>query len=326
MAQSDDGEPIPMADRSTMIDLSGVQGMAFRSIHRGHQAMADGNRAVLRGNDPPVVSRLASAAFGGLTATLIRNEPGIFDTGAWPDHRVILQTSRDPIRAHCRCDGQSLDHIQSYGDFVIQPAETPGVWRDYGSAEMLMFAIAPRFVRETAEGLDMNPDRAGLTLRLHARDPQVEHIALAMKAGLASGGELPRLYGKSLSVALVARLLSRFESGVRPYRHGLSPRQLRSVIDYIAAHLDEDLALEQLAAVAGASVSHFTVLFRRSTGRSAHRYVVERRVEAARTLLMETRLPIAQVALETGFAHQSHLTRCMRRLTGLTPGEIVRSR
>ena len=57
-----------------------------------------------------------------------------------------------------------------------------------------------------------------------------------------------------------------------------------------------------------------------------HRYVIERRVAAARALLMETGLSIAQVALEVGFAHQSHLTRCMRRLTGLTPGEIVRAR
>lgn len=272
------------------------------------------------------MTRLASAAFAGLTATLIRNEPGVFDTGAWPDNRIILQTSRDAIRAQCRCDGHSLDHMQTYGDFVIQPAATPGVWQDDGPAEMLMFALAPSFVRDTAEGLDMNPDRAGLTLRLHARDPQVEHIGLAMKAALTSGDPVQRLYGEGLGVALASRLLSRFGSGAGPIRHGLSPRRLRQVIEYIDANLDEDLSLEQLAGVAHASISHFTVLFRRSTGRSAHRYVVERRVAAARALLLETRLSIAQVALEVGFAHQSHLTRCMRRLSGLTPGEIVRTR
>jgi AraC family transcriptional regulator len=147
-----------------------------------------------------------------------------------------------------------------------------------------------------------------------------------MKAGLQSADPLPRLYGESLSVALASRLLGQFGSGFRASRHGLSPRQLRHVIEYVDAHLDEDLSLEQLAGVARISVSHFTVLFRRSTGRSAHRYVVERRVAAARTLLMDGRLSIAQVALEVGFAHQSHLTRCMRKLDGLTPGEIVRSR
>ena len=300
--------------------------MAFAVDHLGSQSMADGNPAVRRGDAPPVVTRLASAAFAGLTATLVRNEAGVFDTGAWPDNRIFLQTSREAIRAQCRCDGRSLDHMQAYGDIVIQPAATPGVWRDYGSAEMLLFALAPNFVRDAAQGLDMNPDRAGLSLRLHARDPQVEHIALAMKAGLMSGGPVPRLLGESLGVALAARLLSRFGSGLRPSPHGLSPRQLRQVMEYVDANLDADLSLEQLAGVARASVSHFTVLFRRSTGRSAHRYVVERRVAAGRTLLMEGRLSIAQVALEVGFAHQSHLTRCMRRLTGLTPGEIVRAR
>lgn len=288
--------------------------------------MPDGSSFARPLDEPPAVTRVASAAFRGLTATLVRNEPGIFDTGAWPDHRLIMQTSRQAIRASCQCDGRALDHVQQYRDFVIQPAATPGVWQDFGPAEMLIVSLAPRFLRQTAEGLDMDPGRAEFTPWLHARDRQVEHIALAMKAGLESGGAFQRVYGESLGVALAARLLAQFTSGVRPTRHGLSPRQKRCVIDYIEGHLDEDLGLEQLAALARTSVPHFTVLFRRSMGRSAHRYIVERRVAAARALLIAGELSIAQVALETGFAHQSHLTRCMRRLTGLTPGEIRRCR
>lgn len=60
-------------------------------------------------------------------------------------------------------------------------------------------------------------------------------------------------------------------------------------------------------------------------GQSVHAYVMERRVQRARTLLLGHRMTIAEVALETGFAHQSHLARWMRRLLGVTPSEILRA-
>ena len=60
-------------------------------------------------------------------------------------------------------------------------------------------------------------------------------------------------------------------------------------------------------------------------GQSVHAYVMERRVQRARALLLEKKLPISEVALEAGFAHQSHLARWMRRLLGVTPSEILRA-
>jgi AraC family transcriptional regulator len=288
--------------------------------------MAERSFAPRQGDEPPVVTRVASATFPGFSVALLRNEPAIFDTGAWPDLRLMMQTSAATIRAACQCDGRTLDYLQNLGDLIIQPPATPGVWRDYGPAEILVLNIAPRFLRQTAEGLDMDPAQAEFSPWLHARDPQVEHIALALKAGLTSGEGLQRIYAESLGVALATRLISRFGAGVAACRQGLSPNQRRRVVDYIDAHLDDDLSLHTLASVARVSVPHFTVLFRRAMGRSAHRYVVERRVAAAQALLAGGGLTIAQVALETGFAHQSHLSRCMRKITGLTPGEVLRCR
>jgi len=288
--------------------------------------MAERSFAPREWDAPPVATRVAGAAFPGFTVALMRNQPAIFDTGAWPDLRLIMQTSTAAIRAQCRCDGHTVDRIQTFRDFVIQPPATPGVWRDYGPAEMLVLNIAPRYLSQTAEGLGMNPARAQFTPWLHARDPQIEHIGLALKAGLESADGLQPLLAESLGVALATRLLGQFGSGYQPCRQALSPNQRRRVVDYIDAHLDDDLSLRQLAAVARMSVPHFTVLFRRSMGRSAHRYVIERRVAAAQALLTGGGMTIAQVALETGFAHQSHLSRCMRKVTGLTPGEILRCR
>jgi AraC family transcriptional regulator len=80
-----------------------------------------------------------------------------------------------------------------------------------------------------------------------------------------------------------------------------------------------------LSAIASLSPSHLKLQFKRATGMAVHEYVIRRRVERARTLLAESDMPIGLVALEAGFAHQSHLARAMRRVLGVTPGVFRKS-
>jgi AraC family transcriptional regulator len=89
----------------------------------------------------------------------------------------------------------------------------------------------------------------------------------------------------------------------------LSPAQVRRLTDYIETRLHEQLNLETLAAVAGMGVWTFTRHFRESFGRTPHAYVIERRIDRARRLLAQSRLPIKEVASVCGFADQAHMTR-----------------
>jgi AraC family transcriptional regulator len=100
----------------------------------------------------------------------------------------------------------------------------------------------------------------------------------------------------------------------------LAKHKLRAVLEYIHEHLDAELCLDQLAAVAHVSPYHFARLFKKSTGLPPHQYVIARRIERAKELLREReRLPLAEVAAEVGFACQSHFTRHFKRLVGVTP-------
>lgn len=105
----------------------------------------------------------------------------------------------------------------------------------------------------------------------------------------------------------------------------MSAAQTRRVLDYIEAHLDQDLSLDVLAGAAHYSSSHFKTVFKRTLGVPVHEYVMQRRVERAKVLLQRGDLPASQVALEAGFAHQSHMARCMRRLLGVSPGMLRRA-
>jgi AraC family transcriptional regulator len=154
---------------------------------------------------------------------------------------------------------------------------------------------------------------------IHIRDPQIERIAWMMQAEEHAAHPGGRLFADSLASALAVRLIA-LQSRVAkpPMARALPAWRLRRVIEYVDAHLDQDLTLAELAAVAEFSPSHFRALFRQAVGVPAHRFVLERRIERARLRLLEGRLSITEIALE----HPSHMARWMRRLLGLSPSQI----
>jgi AraC family transcriptional regulator len=134
------------------------------------------------------------------------------------------------------------------------------------------------------------------------------------------------LFTDSLASALAARLLalqSRKQASDGKPARALPAWRLRRVLEYVEAHLDEDLSLAELAAVAGFSLSHFKPLFKQAVGMPVHRFVLERRVERARTLLLQGKKSMSDIALESGFSHPSHMARCMRRVLGLSPSQVA---
>ncbi|MCU1715734.1 helix-turn-helix domain-containing protein [Pseudomonas sp. 5P_3.1_Bac2] len=104
-------------------------------------------------------------------------------------------------------------------------------------------------------------------------------------------------------------------------RGGLAAHQRRRVQEYIDAHLDSPLSLDDLAQLCALSPYHFARMFQRSCGLPPHRYVLARRLAKARQLLAQPHLSIAQVALDCGFASSSHLHQRFRQAFAATPGQ-----
>lgn len=101
-------------------------------------------------------------------------------------------------------------------------------------------------------------------------------------------------------------------------RGGLTPLHMRRVKDAIHAQLSENLSLEKLARIVDLSPFHFSRMFKLSIGDSPANYITRVRIEAVKSLLKSS-LPIAEISLQTGFSHQSHMTRNFKKLTGMTP-------
>ncbi len=94
---------------------------------------------------------------------------------------------------------------------------------------------------------------------------------------------------------------------------------------FIDHHLASPISVADLAGQACLSEAHFSSCFREQTGLTPWQYVRRRRLEAARRLLEESRMPLSQIAVNTGFAHQSALSHAFRSTFGCPPSQLRRS-
>lgn len=249
-----------------------------------------------------------------------RTLAGEYHHPAIADHHVSVHAG-PPVRVSCAPTG--LRCVRSRGEINVLPAGSAEAWFEDDASDMVELRVPASLVRLAAEEMGRDPDRAGVAARCHVRDDQIEHIAWALAAEHRAGSPNGLIYGESLGLALAVHLLARYPAPAAP--RGLTRGQIDRVTDYIEAHLGEDVSLVCLARVSGVSASHLRALFKRSIGVPVHEYVIQRRVERARTLLLRGDLPASQVALAAGFSHQSHMARCMRRVLGVTPTGLARA-
>jgi AraC-like DNA-binding protein len=160
--------------------------------------------------------------------------------------------------------------------------------------------------------------------RYDLNDPLISQLVSTI-ANETEGGFLDHILADALNTALAVQIMRlcgdptaiRLEPSI-----GLSHERLKRVLDYIEAHLDGRLTLADLASIACLSQYHFSRSFKRAVGIGPTRYVMERRLERAKTLMRRTNQPLAMIAQEAGFVDQSHLTSVFRRETGVTPGHF----
>ncbi len=159
-------------------------------------------------------------------------------------------------------------------------------------------------------------------------DPVIEHLGGALLPFL-NGKEIPsRLLLEQLHHVLCAHLIeSRVgtRAGVRQLRGGLAPRQKRRAEEVLNANLVDDVSLADVAAQCNLSAGHFARAFKRSFGRTPHRWLEQRRVDAVKDLLQHSDLPLQDIAITRGFGDASSLIRVFYRVTGTNPGEWRRS-
>ncbi len=159
---------------------------------------------------------------------------------------------------------------------------------------------------------------------LGAFDPVVHHLGQTLLATLERPLHASKIFLDHVLLAMNCHFFHSY-GGVKPsalkFRGGLCPWQMRRATELLEAHLDGDIALQQVAEVCELSLSHFARAFKTTFGSPPYKWLTGRRVEKAKDLMRRSRLSLADVAVQCGFADQSALNRSFKRIHGITPGQ-----
>ncbi len=165
--------------------------------------------------------------------------------------------------------------------------------------------------------------------RLHApdgwatADPILENIKQTVIAATETPVNVSQLFVDHMILALHTHLAGAY-GGMRDAQRRrvgvLAPWQTRRAKELIASNLSGELSLSEIASECKLSIAHFSRAFKASTGITPHGWLQACRIQRAEKLLRNSDLPLADIALQCGFADQSHFTRVFTRITGDTPG------
>lgn len=216
------------------------------------------------------------------------------------------------------------DHLLPYqalpGGFDIVPNGTT-----YSSVEdaacFLVFGYSQSFLERI-----VNVEAEGQTIELQPGQIPKTHwglsAAIAIQQFFDDGQIGGAFYLESVATAVLAQIVYRRSNLSRRFKRPpefLDPSLLKVALEYMRAHLTQELSLNQIAATVGFSPYHFARAFKVTTGFSPYQYVMRCRLELAQQLLRNPQLSLAYVAAEVGFGNQSHMTSVFKRMLNITP-------
>lgn len=252
--------------------------------------------------------------------------PGELELDASPEYTLCF-TIGTPFKLLQQRAGQHHEAQANSGNIAIVTANTPSRWCWTEPADILVLRIAETFVDETSQQLDNRQLNSFEVInKFDVRDTQIWNLGLLLQLESSTNGCGIKLYRDSLLTALTIRLLERHTNRTVAKRGPtkINHSRFQQIIDYINEHLAEDLSLKRLSAIAGISPNYFANVFKQTVGIPPHKYVIQCRIERAKHLLVNSKeLSVAEIALLTGFADQSHLSRHMRKALGVCPRELV---
>ncbi len=198
----------------------------------------------------------------------------------------------------------------------------PAVWD--GVYNRLLFELDPALLERLTEGR-----LAGGTIEIDNRsnfkDLRLENLLKVLHEELRQGAPTGRMFGEQVGNS-VAMLLAKQYAKVAPRMYGsggrLSVPCLKRVFEYVEAHLHLDIHLSDLAKTAVMSAFYFARLFKNTTGKSPHQFLLARRMERAKEMLRNADISIFEVGMRVGYSDRKHFRNVFRREVGASPSEF----
>jgi AraC family transcriptional regulator len=273
------------------------------------------------GGPPTMLGAGSAPGESGVFVLNARFQGGMHFSATPRRHHIFFQIS-EQTHFECRIAGRTLSHDPPTGLLAICPSGADYCVDASGGVESLAVVVDPgKLALAAAEDSALN---AQLIERFTGYHQALLDLARGLTSESANGFPNGPLFWNEIASAFLSGLLVRHTSNFDGrVRGALGKDVLQRLRGYIICHLDEPIEVAALAGIAGRSEFHFTRVFARSVGVTPHRYVVHLRLRRALELMRDGRSGLAEIAASTGFADQSHLSRWVRRVHGVSPTDLA---
>ena len=271
------------------------------------------------GSPPTILASGRAPGESGVSVVSLRFQGSAHFYGYLRQHLVAFHSK---TRIKCRAARRVLFHNAHEGSLAICPAGLDTSAEADQDLNALLVAVRPdKFALAAAEDGTLE---AQLISRLCGHDQTLLDLARVLARESRGGYPHGTLFWNETAVRFVDVLATRHAIGTRTKSYGpLNTGILKRLKEYAFEHLDEPLDVATLAKMTNRSQFHFSRAFTRSVGVSPHRYVVHLRLRRAVEMVRDGKFGLAEIAAKTGFADQSHLTRWVRRVHGVSPTQIM---
>ena len=269
---------------------------------------------------PTILAEGSAPGESGVSVLSMQFEGGVHFSASPRQHLIWFQLS--DLRIECRRAARSARQRAPVGSLAICPAGIDCAADAEESANAIVVLVDPGHLSLAAA------EDSTLDVHLHERwldfDQPLFDLARTLMLESARGYPDGALFWHTIANEFIAGLITRHGSKPNSEVRGrLGGAVLKRIRSYILDHIDEHIDVIALADIAGRSPFHFSRVFARSVGVTPHRYVVHIRLQRAVELVREGRCGLAEIAASSGFADQSHLSRWVRRVHGVSLTQLA---
>jgi AraC family transcriptional regulator len=247
-------------------------------------------------------------------------------TPSVPFHHLAVRLDRAPIRMGWKSDGQfrNTDLPQDHVSIIPAGASVTSWWNRPVDFACLYFT--PQAVEAAVGEEVLVASRWELRPSLALRAPAISRLIRALAKDTQMGQPYGTMKGEAVFQQLAALLVAdgRILKDVR-YKAGIADRRVRRALDYIHAHISNELSLDQIAQASETSPFYLARLFRQTTGYPVWRYVSRLRVQIAKGLMKDPLLTLFDVATLSGFRSYSTFAATFSAELGYSPSYFRRS-
>jgi AraC family transcriptional regulator len=244
-----------------------------------------------------------------------------------PSHVIMTYYGAGEQEISWRTQGKRHFSRTRAGTITLVPDGHGGRWDIEGPIEVSHVYLPDARLQAAADLLAAGK-RIELIGRVAVEDPAAARVMqlLSHEAGLAVSSSLLFIEQALdlLCLQLVRAHSSASSLAIAAPRRGLADWQVKKVMTYMRAHLDEDISLDDLAALVSLSRFHFCTAFRLATGRTPHEWLVGQRIGRSRMLLIDRSLSITEIGMMVGYQTPSSFAAAFHRQVGVSPSEFRR--